>query len=355
MRWANFIEGLFFMVGFLVVCLVVMTSRPLQPLPARKTVPVIHVAECAPHTIHKSTGWKSDHGERLVSLLRPRLGAGSMAALLISCRRGCRPRRTSRAQSPAAALQPGRPLHNRKTYRRRRLCRSPRLQRRRRNHSAALDRKDAIASECYDRLSLWSCADSARARASIEPFAIPSASASSAHSLSLTMRCVACANQREGIIAERSVIQDHARAGGTRPSRRGCHRGNRHFELQQQDVVRLKFQRLGIRFGHRAVPARDDCDDVLAAGFDQDQRDAGRPRRPHGQPKGRRLPALRSANARSANSSVPTAPTMRTAAPAAPPQGPDWRPSRRARSRTRCPAPSRPAGEAGRQCRSDRG
>jgi hypothetical protein len=40
MRWANFIEGLFFTAGFLVVCLVVMTSRSLRPLPARKTVPV---------------------------------------------------------------------------------------------------------------------------------------------------------------------------------------------------------------------------------------------------------------------------------------------------------------------------
>ena len=38
MRWANLIEGLFFMVGFLVVCLVVITSRPVQPLPARRTV-----------------------------------------------------------------------------------------------------------------------------------------------------------------------------------------------------------------------------------------------------------------------------------------------------------------------------
>jgi hypothetical protein len=38
MRWANFVEGLFFMVGFLVVCLVVLTSRPLQPLPARRAV-----------------------------------------------------------------------------------------------------------------------------------------------------------------------------------------------------------------------------------------------------------------------------------------------------------------------------
>jgi hypothetical protein len=38
MRWAHFVEGLFFMVGFLVVCLVVMTSRPYQLVPARKTV-----------------------------------------------------------------------------------------------------------------------------------------------------------------------------------------------------------------------------------------------------------------------------------------------------------------------------
>jgi hypothetical protein len=38
MRWSNFVEGLFFMVGFLVVCLVVLTSRPLQPAPARRTV-----------------------------------------------------------------------------------------------------------------------------------------------------------------------------------------------------------------------------------------------------------------------------------------------------------------------------
>ena len=38
MRWALFVEGLFFMVGFLVVCLVIMTSRPQQLVPARKTV-----------------------------------------------------------------------------------------------------------------------------------------------------------------------------------------------------------------------------------------------------------------------------------------------------------------------------
>ena len=58
MRLANFVEGLFFMVGFLVVCLVVLTSRPLQPLPARKTVPVIPVVECAPLTqfISRSDG-----------------------------------------------------------------------------------------------------------------------------------------------------------------------------------------------------------------------------------------------------------------------------------------------------------
>lgn len=39
MRWANFVEGLLFMVGFLAVCLAVLTSRPLQPLPVRKTAP----------------------------------------------------------------------------------------------------------------------------------------------------------------------------------------------------------------------------------------------------------------------------------------------------------------------------
>jgi hypothetical protein len=39
MSWANFVEGLFFMIGFLVVCLAVLTSRPLQPIPARKAVP----------------------------------------------------------------------------------------------------------------------------------------------------------------------------------------------------------------------------------------------------------------------------------------------------------------------------
>jgi hypothetical protein len=38
MRWANFVEGLFFMIGFLVVCLVVLTSRPLQPVPVRRSV-----------------------------------------------------------------------------------------------------------------------------------------------------------------------------------------------------------------------------------------------------------------------------------------------------------------------------
>jgi hypothetical protein len=37
MRWANFVEGLFFMVGFLVVCVAVLTSRPLQPQPVRRT------------------------------------------------------------------------------------------------------------------------------------------------------------------------------------------------------------------------------------------------------------------------------------------------------------------------------
>jgi hypothetical protein len=38
MRWANFVEGLLFMIGYLLVCLVVLTSRPLQPAPARRTV-----------------------------------------------------------------------------------------------------------------------------------------------------------------------------------------------------------------------------------------------------------------------------------------------------------------------------
>ena len=38
MRWANFVEGLLFMVGFLAVCLVVLTSRPFQPVPARRAV-----------------------------------------------------------------------------------------------------------------------------------------------------------------------------------------------------------------------------------------------------------------------------------------------------------------------------
>jgi hypothetical protein len=36
MRWANFVEGLLFMAGFLMVCLVVMTRHQL--VPARKTV-----------------------------------------------------------------------------------------------------------------------------------------------------------------------------------------------------------------------------------------------------------------------------------------------------------------------------
>jgi hypothetical protein len=38
MRWANFVEGLLFMVGFLMVCLAVMTSRPHQLVPARRAV-----------------------------------------------------------------------------------------------------------------------------------------------------------------------------------------------------------------------------------------------------------------------------------------------------------------------------
>ena len=43
MRWTNFVEGLFFMVGFLMVCLFVLTSRPLQPLPARKAAVSAHL------------------------------------------------------------------------------------------------------------------------------------------------------------------------------------------------------------------------------------------------------------------------------------------------------------------------
>lgn len=40
MRWANFLEGAFFMIGFLIVCLVVMTRRQPQPPPltVRKAV-----------------------------------------------------------------------------------------------------------------------------------------------------------------------------------------------------------------------------------------------------------------------------------------------------------------------------
>jgi hypothetical protein len=40
MRFANVIGGFVFVVGFLVVCLTVLMSRPLQPVPVRRTVPV---------------------------------------------------------------------------------------------------------------------------------------------------------------------------------------------------------------------------------------------------------------------------------------------------------------------------
>ena len=39
MRFANVLGGLVFMVGFLVLCLTVLMSRP-QPLPVRRAIPV---------------------------------------------------------------------------------------------------------------------------------------------------------------------------------------------------------------------------------------------------------------------------------------------------------------------------
>jgi hypothetical protein len=40
MRFANVIGGFVFLVGFLVLCLTVLLSRPLQPIPVRRAVPV---------------------------------------------------------------------------------------------------------------------------------------------------------------------------------------------------------------------------------------------------------------------------------------------------------------------------
>jgi hypothetical protein len=40
MRFANVIGGFVFLVGFLVLCLTVLVSPPLKPVPVRRTVPV---------------------------------------------------------------------------------------------------------------------------------------------------------------------------------------------------------------------------------------------------------------------------------------------------------------------------
>jgi hypothetical protein len=40
MRFANVIGGFVFLVGFFVLCLTVLVSRPPQAVPVRRTVPV---------------------------------------------------------------------------------------------------------------------------------------------------------------------------------------------------------------------------------------------------------------------------------------------------------------------------
>jgi len=40
MRLANIIGGFVFLAGFFALCVTVLMSRPLQPVPVRRTVPI---------------------------------------------------------------------------------------------------------------------------------------------------------------------------------------------------------------------------------------------------------------------------------------------------------------------------
>ena len=94
---------------------------------------------------------------------------------------------------------------------------------------------------------------------------MPSASAISSHSLSFTTRCVACSNKREGVGTEWREVQEHMRARIAAPAAPPPSiAANRHFELQEQDVAGLKFERRASAAGNRAVRAGNDGDDVLA-------------------------------------------------------------------------------------------
>ena len=88
MRLANFIEGLFFMVGFLVVCLVVMTSRPLQPLRRARPCRLSTSRSAGLTQFIKSTGRKSDHGRaaRIAASTSPRCGIDGCAPDFVQAR-----------------------------------------------------------------------------------------------------------------------------------------------------------------------------------------------------------------------------------------------------------------------------
>ncbi len=73
-------------------------------------------------------------------------------------------------------------------------------------------------------------------------------------------------------------VEDDRRACGAASLRGGQHRLQRDLELQQEHARLLKRRRGGRHIGHgeAVVGARGHSDDVLPAGADDDQRDAGR-------------------------------------------------------------------------------
>ena len=94
MRWANFVEGLLFMVGFLAVCLAVLTSRPLQPLPVRRLRRHIPVVTSATHVVRKPIYERSDHRReaRMAASTACRRGIDGCAPDFVQARlpRSCR-------------------------------------------------------------------------------------------------------------------------------------------------------------------------------------------------------------------------------------------------------------------------
>ena len=161
-------------------------------------------------------------GERLASLLRPRLGAGSTAARRTSCRRGCR--RPRQAQAPLKRRpSASRPRDSRKTYRRRRPCRSPRPAAPALEITLRLRRQATPSLPSVTITVARSCSDSARpaprsSRRDAERFGDQRAFAL-VHDEMGRVR-----DQPERVVAKRREVQEHARAGCSRPSRRGCHR-----------------------------------------------------------------------------------------------------------------------------------